>query len=415
MKLRTKIGLLAAFATTSQLAAAQATPTPTPTPAYTPPAQDLARPLQTFDQISPDYIGEIDTRNVRGSVTVDATPKPGDFDEAPRVIEKAAPRYPVTVLRLAMAGDVRLDILVDTEGHPREPRVSVSPRPEFEAAAVEAALQWKFKPAMKHGQPVAARFDLTVHFKITHTDNGLEAVAFAAPSTAPRDYPAEFQYDQAPDVRLTAPAVYPFELATKNTSGSATVVFLIDPLGRPRRVEVRESTQPEFGAATAAMISAWRFTPARKNGKPTWTMLAKKQTFDPVNGDSVLGESATRLVGDLKRNPSPILEGTAVLDAAPKARYQVAPTLPEALVAAGKAAEAEIEIIIDRTGRVQLPRIASATHEDFGWAAATAVARWQFTPPTQNGKPVDVRLRVPLAYDPPAKSAAAASAPPPPR
>ncbi len=59
---------------------------------------------------------------------------------------------------------------------------------------------------------------------------------------------------------------------------------------------------------------------------------------------------------------------------------------------------------IDRAGRAQLPRVVSTTREDFGWAAATAVARWQFTPPTKDGKPVDVKARVPVSYTPPANA-----------
>jgi TonB family protein len=250
-----------------------------------------------------------------------------------------------------------------------------------------------------------------IHFKVARTANTRTAVAFAAPGTPPKNYPAEYQYDKAPEVKLSAAAVYPFEFATKNEAGSATLVFLIDPQGRPRRIEVREATQPEFGAAASAMIAAWQFTPAKKGGKPTWTMLAKKHTFDPKEGDSVLNESATRLVGELQKNPSSLLEGPGALDAGLKPRYQVAPALPEAMVAAGASAEAEIEIIVDRAGRVQLPRVVSATREDFGWAAATGVSRWLFVPPTQNGKPVDVRVRVPLSYDAPAKPVAN----PPPR
>ena len=45
------------------------------------------------------------------------------------------------------------------------------------------------------------------------------------------------------------------------------------------------------------------------------------------------------------------------------------------------------------------PRIISATQEDFGWAAATAVAQWRFQPPTKNGQKVDARMTVPVLFD----------------
>ena len=52
-----------------------------------------------------------------------------------------------------------------------------------------------------------------------------------------------------------------------------------------------------------------------------------------------------------------------------------------------------------RDGRVLFPRIVSASHEDFGWAAATAVAQWKFNPPMRNGQRVDVRMVVPVMFD----------------
>jgi TonB family protein len=402
MKFSAPTGLLLGFALSTSRLAAQAPTLPT---AVAPPPETPASLLnpQTPDRLIPGYVGGMGNAEIRGAVTIDATPRAGDFDKAPKAAKEVKPDYPAAVLALAIAGEVKLDVSVDPAGDVREARVSFSPHPEFEAAAVDAALKWKFKPATKAGQPVAARVDLVVHFKVVRAANTRTAVAFAAPSTAPRNYPAEYQYDKPPEVKLSAAAVYPFDFAQKHEGGSATLVFLIDPLGHPRRIEVREATHPEFGAAAAAMIAAWQFTPAKKSGKPTWTMLAKKHTFEPKEGDSTLSESAARLAAEL-HNPSPsILEGTNSLDAGLKPRYQVAPTLPEEMVAAGASAEAEIEIIVDRAGRVQLPRVVSATREDFGWAAATAVNRWLFVPPLQKGKPVDVRVRVPLSYDAPAK------------
>ncbi len=60
-----------------------------------------------------------------------------------------------------------------------------------------------------------------------------------------------------------------------------------------------------------------------------------------------------------------------------------------------------VEFFIDRDGRAQLPRVLDAPDEGLAWAAATAVSRWQFTPPLRGGKPVDVRATVPVDFNPP--------------
>jgi outer membrane biosynthesis protein TonB len=48
---------------------------------------------------------------------------------------------------------------------------------------------------------------------------------------------------------------------------------------------------------------------------------------------------------------------------------------------------------------VHFPHIVSASHEDFGWAAATAVAQWKFAPPQKNGEKVEVRMKTQVLFD----------------
>ncbi len=61
-----------------------------------------------------------------------------------------------------------------------------------------------------------------------------------------------------------------------------------------------------------------------------------------------------------------------------------------------------LEVIVDRDGRVRLPHIRSATRPEFGWAAATAVSQWLFETPLKDGKPVDVRVVIPVKFTVPA-------------
>jgi TonB family protein len=87
------------------------------------------------------------------------------------------------------------------------------------------------------------------------------------------------------------------------------------------------------------------------------------------------------------------------LDERPKTVRQDSPVYPRALKDDSLTGQAEIEFIVGADGRVHYPRIVSATQEDFGWAAATAIAQWQFQPPTKDGKHVDVRMTVPVLFD----------------
>lgn len=149
------------------------------------------------------------------------------------------------------------------------------------------------------------------------------------------------------------------------------------------------------------MIEAWSFEPAKKDGKASWALLRKDQEFSLNAADFPVNDSAERLLKDLKHSPSPILKDWRELDTPIKGRFQPSPVVPNAVILANTGAQAVVEFIVDHAGHAQLPRIVSATDPDFGWAAATAVGRWQFTAPTKNGKPVDVFVRVPLVYTPP--------------
>jgi TonB family protein len=59
---------------------------------------------------------------------------------------------------------------------------------------------------------------------------------------------------------------------------------------------------------------------------------------------------------------------------------------------------AVVEFVIDRDGRVRLPRIVSATRPSLGWSAATALSQWVFTTPMRGGKPTEVKVQIPIEF-----------------
>jgi TonB family protein len=329
-------------------------------------------------------------------------------DRRPTVISQAEPVYPFSLRLTGNKGEVIVDFVIDPQGDVVKADVTKSSHPDFEAPAVEAVLKWKFKPGIKNGRPVYVHMQVPIYFQLRERPGdrlppgmGGGVEPWSIPERAPRDAPPEFQYDEAPKPLLTSAPVYPYDLLVQKIKGKATVTFAIDPNGQTRLVRVRSASRPEFGEAATAMIEAWRFEPARKNGKPCWAVLGKEQDFERDADDFPMNESAERLLRVLKKEPSPIVDDFRTLDAPLKGRFTPSPVVPEAVLAARARAEAVVEFIVDHAGHAQLPRVISATSPDFGWAAATAVARWQYTTPSLKGRPVDVRVRVPVVYSPP--------------
>jgi TonB family protein len=331
------------------------------------------------------------------------------LDRVPVVVSQESPDYPFSLRLSGNRGEVVVDFIIDPSGNVVRADVSKSSHPDFEAPAVEAVLKWKFKPGIRNGHPVYVHMEVPVFFELnmgvvdgqlpSESMHGVEP--WKIPSRPPRDAPPEFQYDEPPKPLLTSAPVYPFDLLVQKVKGKASVTFAIDPMGQTRLVRLKSASLPDFGAATVAMIEAWRFEPAMKNGKACWAVLGKDQVFERNADDFPLNDSAERLLKALAKTPCPILGDFRSLDGPLKGRFTPSPVVPESVRAANVRAEAVIEFVVDHAGHAQLPRIISATNPEFGWAAATAVGRWQYSTPVKNGRAVDVRVRVPLVFSPP--------------
>ncbi|HEU5080242.1 MAG TPA: energy transducer TonB [Opitutaceae bacterium] len=195
-------------------------------------------------------------------------------------------------------------------------------------------------------------------------------------------------------VRRLSP-VYPLDLLIKGRTGSAEVRFMVDYSGRPVMTSILNATNPAFGQALLADIESNEFMPPRVNGKPQLTLSGQKYIFD---GEASLDPTEKRLLAEL-RKPMPAIVSVRELDKPLVQTRKDSPVYPFALQSDGLSGKAEVEFIVDRDGRVNFPKILSSTQEDFGWAAATAIARWRYTPPTKGGQKVDVRTSVVVKFD----------------
>ena len=88
-----------------------------------------------------------------------------DFDSPPQVIKTARPQYPQDAFVNKIEGTVLIEALVDAQGRVARARVIQSVA-MLDAAALHACCQWVFKPAMKHGRPVATIIHMPVAFRI---------------------------------------------------------------------------------------------------------------------------------------------------------------------------------------------------------------------------------------------------------
>ncbi len=95
-----------------------------------------------------------------------------------------APKYPADAVKNHDQGMVILEVLVGTDGQPQRITVHSADNvaPSLVKAASDAAMKWRFNPALRDGKPIESYARVPVRFSLTDTDDS-SAAPGAAPTT----------------------------------------------------------------------------------------------------------------------------------------------------------------------------------------------------------------------------------------
>jgi TonB family protein len=320
------------------------------------------------------------------------------FSSSPRTQPQAlvtpAGGYPEILVERKLPGAVRFSCTVSVEGHALESRILAASHSAFVIPAVEALNHWEFAPGTWGDLKVIAPIEGIISFDSLTGTIG-EIYKLNGITTQ----------DDAPPTIIANPAfmvdpIWPLDRLLAGEAGSASVVFTIGQSGRVSDVRVQEATKPEFGEALSAAVQCWAFERPMETLPDGSLILVKHADFAAIAPDAT-GDAASlaRLVLAVKSGQ---ISGAKGLDEKVTPLYRVAPIYPTLHAAGARpAGSAEIEFIVDRDGRAQLPRIVTASQPEFGWAAATAVSQWVFKGPRRGGQPVDVKVKIPFNFSAP--------------
>ena len=140
-----------------------------------PPPEPKALPRPELD-IAPDIRPEMPRPRFRMALDIKPVfageaylglPSSGAINREFMPVSRTPPQYPYQATRRRIEGWVRVSFLV-TETGSVEDVVLLESEPEgiFDRAAVRAVSKWKFKPRIVDGQPVAARAEQVVEFRL---------------------------------------------------------------------------------------------------------------------------------------------------------------------------------------------------------------------------------------------------------
>ncbi len=93
-----------------------------------------------------------------------APPSGGDVKPA-HLISSVPPSYPALARTQHVAGEVRLDALIDATGRVTTMKVVSGPS-LLHQAAIEALRQWRYQPATLGGKPVPMHLTVTIQFRL---------------------------------------------------------------------------------------------------------------------------------------------------------------------------------------------------------------------------------------------------------
>ena len=142
-------------------------PKPPPEPKALPrPELDIAPDIRP-EMPRPRFRMALDIKPVFAGEAYLGLPSSGAMNREFMPVSRTPPQYPYQATRRRIEGWVRLSFLV-TETGSVEDVVLLESEPEgiFDRAAVRAVSKWKFKPRIVDGQPVAARAEQVVEFRL---------------------------------------------------------------------------------------------------------------------------------------------------------------------------------------------------------------------------------------------------------
>ncbi len=216
-----------------------------------------------------------------GSENPSPAGEPPYFEQLPEAIAKVEPTYPEIALEAGIDGEVTVKALVGRDGSVVDVRV-VKSIPMLDAAAIRCARQWRFKPAIVDGKPVAVWVAIPLRFvlpPVRRTGGIIDGIpAYPAEPTHPRFEPRV--------IHLEAP-VYPELACEARVEGTVGVLAHVLRDGAVGEVKIIRSS-PMLDAAARDCARRWRFIvpPATVRPESTWVVLEFPFTLPKCLGES---------------------------------------------------------------------------------------------------------------------------------
>ena len=251
------------------------------------PAMRNGRPVKSKSgfgmTFNPDNVKE-EAGIIRTHDASDQTKLPAElrYDVPAKFRSVVVPIYPYQPRLDGARGKASVTILVDEKGRVAQVKLLSADRPEFGAALIAAAENFRFDPAYRDGKPVIHAFRFDQEFNYTALDDEAGQSLLSLEKKHPERIVSADKLDAMPTPLSRRSPVFPLQIPAEVASGDATIEFLIDTDGHARLPRVVSASDPAFGYAAVQAVGTWLFSAPLVDGKPVVTRLRVPLNFTSI-------------------------------------------------------------------------------------------------------------------------------------
>ena len=111
-------------------------------------------------------LGTVFVLTALGQRNPDAPVRVGGNVMQVNLIQQVPPVYPPDAKQNRIQGEVKLEVTIGKDGHVAEATPASGP-PELTQSAVDAVLQWVYKPTLLNGQPATVLTTVSVNYTLS--------------------------------------------------------------------------------------------------------------------------------------------------------------------------------------------------------------------------------------------------------
>lgn len=204
-------------------------------------------------------------------------PYPYRFKMGATLLHQVLPIYPVPAKAAGIQGDVKLSVLIGTDGHVLSAQ-ALEGDPLLQAAAMDAVRQYIYQPtALRNGERAEIETTVTIPFRLDGSFGPVpEAPTPAAVTQAVAAQPAG---NSPPRLILKVEPEYPMEARAAQLQGTVTLSVTIGADGIPQKLSVLQSVDATLDQQAVNAVQQWKFRPAYRAGQPVDYVATIQITF----------------------------------------------------------------------------------------------------------------------------------------